>query len=370
MKKVLAWGVILSICAVLYAQKEEDDQIKKLTLKKKKIKLEVGYESKPFELDPTPILDYIPNKGTLIEGCVIQQGELIENPALTNSFVGKFPVSMHNRWHTWLNFKDGQFFIYREDKFKPFTITSLSRAGMLSDNLDVDLSLISGKEGDQIKFMRDTAQDNGPSANRTVSAYIYIEPKVIVYLELNFLGKSVKTKSYETDTLMNVVDSFALNKKMYVATGGSLEVYTVNENMMIKDKEIMIPVNSVRKIGFTRGKLFLFVTSADGKMELVANNKFSLENAYVHLKAKSIDIFDSGNRNLVIFAQDDAYADRGTYYYIENPKANKSSSLVFEKIPEIKKRYKKVFELKGRIHFILDTEHAMYTKGSKKISLF
>lgn len=365
MKLALSLGVLASLCTVLLAQSDEDVQLKKLIMKKKVVKLEVALETVTYEIAPTPILNIIANKGTLVEGCVIQQGELIENTTMTTSFVGKFPMGMEGRWHTWLNYKDGQFLLYREDKYRPFTITQFSRAGMLSDNLDIDLSIISGKEGDQIKFMRDITQENAPSSTRNVATYIYVHPNNIIYHEINFLGKSVKTKAYKTDNQLELIDSFAINKKLHVVTGGSLEIYNVDANTMVKEYETLIPVNSISQISYTRGKLYLFVKRVDGMMHLVANTKFSLENAYLHLKAKYIKLMDSGNRNLVVFVQDDPYDKFARYYYIENPKANKSSSLVFAPIPELKKIYNKAFELKGRIHFIMGTEHAMYTKGGK-----
>lgn len=342
-------------------------QAKKQNFKEITVKMEVGYDTKEYPLDAKPIMNYVPNKGTLIEGCIIQQGSLIEDTNRTQSYVDKFPVSMHNRWYLFLGYKDSQYMIYREDKFKPFTSVRFTRAGMTSDILDLPLETISGKEDKHILFMRDMAEDNGPSLNKTSSLYIYVHPTTIIYHEIDFLGKSVKSMIYNTDNELSIIDAVTHNKKMFVVTSNSLEAFTVNENMMKKELEIIIPVNTVAQLGYSRGKLFVMtIKTADGGMELIANDKLSLEGYYTHLKGKHVDLIASGNRNYVVFVKDDFYQDKGSYYYLINPKASKPSSMVWQKIPEINTLHPKVFELRDRIHFIKDTEHKMYTKGALK----
>jgi hypothetical protein len=238
---------------------------------------------------------------------------------------------------------------------------------MTSENLDIDLNLISGKEDNKIIFMRDVAEENGPSLTNNAAIYTYIFPTTIIYQELNFLGKTVKSKVYNTDNELTLVDAVTSDKKMYVVTANSLETFTVNENTMKKENETIISINSVTQLGFSKGDLFLMVIkTANGGMELVANDNLSLEGYYTHLKGKQIILSDSGNKNYVVFVQDDIYQEKGTYYFIINPSVNKSSSLVFEKVPDIDTKFTQVFELNSRIHFIRDTEHAMFTKGAKK----
>lgn len=358
---------VLSVQSLAVEDAETSLQIKQMKLKKKKVRLDVNFDAKEYVMNPEPLMDYVPNKGSLIEGCVINQGELVEVQAHTKSFQGQFPVSMHNRWYKFLGYKDAEFLIYREDKFKPFKSVSFSRAGMNSEILGIDLKLISGKEDNQIIFMRDVAEENGPTENTTAAMYTYIYPTTIVYQEVNFLGKTVKSKVYNTDNELTMIDAVTSNKKMYVVTANSLEAYTVNENTMKKEYEYIIPVNSVSQMGFTKGGLYLItIKNSAGNMELVANDKLSLEGYYTHLKGKHITLFASGNKNYVAFIKDDFYQDKGTYYFIINPSVSKPSSLVFEKIPELDEMYSKVFELNTRIHFIKGTDHAMFTKGAKK----
>lgn len=72
----------------------------------------------------------------------------------------------------------------------------------------------------------------------------------------------------------------------------------------------------------------------------MANNKFTIDDSYVHIKGKKIKLFKSGNRQYVAYVKEDLDENsKGTYYYILNQNVRKASGLVFEKIPEINIEY-------------------------------
>lgn len=56
----------------------------------------------------------------------------------------------------------------------------------------------------------------------------------------------------------------------------------------------------------------------------------------------------------------------GKYWYLLNPSVTKAISLVFKSIDGINKQYGSVVNMKDRIHFYDDLEHAMIIKGSNK----
>ncbi len=346
---------------------DEDLQKKHIRLPVKKARIDVEYDKKVFVLDPIPILNYREIKGKDIEGCEIQQGQLIEN--LPAQFIrNKFPVGMDKRWNQWLRYTDAMFFIYREDKNSPINCATFSREGHTIDFWNIDFNIIKGIESKDMILLRDVIEETGPGVDGAASTFLYIAPKTMVYHQMNFLGRTVRSKVYTLDYDLSLIDAVAFNKRMYMINTYAMITMTINEDKMTKDEEVLITPNQFSQVGLTYGRVFIFVVKDSDGYKIAANTKFTTEGLYYHsnLNGKKIVISKSGNRGLMVFVQEDEYNNKGTYYYIVNPGVTKPSGLVFEKVPEITDQYQRVFEMNDRIHFVKENRHVMFTKGSQK----
>ena len=367
---ICLFGLLICCAELIKAATEltdQDLQKKQLRLPVKKIRLDVEYDKKVFVLDPIPILNYREIKGKDIEGCEIQQGQLIEN--LPAQFIrNKFPVGMDKRWFMWLRFTDSMFFIYREDKNSPINCATFSREGHTIDFWNIDFNVIKGIEGKDMMLLRDTIEETGPTVDGSASTFLYVAPKTMIYHQMNFLGKTVRSKVYTLDYDLSLIDAVAYNKRMYMINTYAMITMTINEDKMTKDDEVLISPNFFSQVGLTYGHIFIFVVKAADGYKVAANSIFSTEGLYYHsnLSGKKIVITKSGNRQLIFFVQEDEYNNKGTYYYILNPGVTKPSGLVFEKVPEITDQYSRIFEMNDRIHFVKENRHVMFTKGSQK----
>lgn len=342
-----------------------DEQSKVIVLPKVKYRVEVSTKRKEVELAAQPIMDWAEIKGKQIEDCDITQSRLEEKNG-TQFINGVFPVSLDKRRYWWVGYADAQFLIFREDRRSPFMIARFSRAGLTVDLWNIRPDLIKDMEGTNLRLMRDTVEENGPGIGKNSALYLYVFPRTIVYQEINFLGKPVRLKEYQTDYELLLLDAVVYNKRIFMIKTDSMMSLTVNEDKMMKNEEIPIPPNKIVYIGLTLGKVFLFVLNSEDGMTLVASSTFSIDNVYSHIKGKKIRLYNAGNRSYIIFVLEDHFTGQGTYYYIVNQQATKPSSLVFEKIPDLKTEYSRVFEFRDRIHFINGNQHQMFMKGSKK----
>lgn len=342
-----------------------DEQAKKVVLPKIKRRIEVSVSRKEFELEPLPVMNWAEIKGKEIEHCDIIQARLEERNG-TQFVAGVFPVSLDKRWFRWVGYADAQFLIFREDRRSPIMSARFSRAGLTIDLWNIRPELIRDMEGTNMRLMRDTFEENGPGVGKNSALYLYVYPNVIVYQEINFLGKPVRVKEYQTDYELLLQDAVVYNKNIYMIKTDSMLSLIVNEDKMMKNEEVPIPPNKVVYVGLTLGRVFLFVLNSEDGMSLVASSTFSIDNVYTHIKGKRIRLYNAGNRSYIIFITEDLFTGEGKYYYIINQQARKPSSLVFEKIPELKVPYDRIFELRDRIHFIKGTEHQMFMKGAQK----
>lgn len=342
-----------------------DEQSKVVNLPKIKRRIEVSTKRKEFELDPQPIMDFAEIKGKQIEHCDITQSRLEERNG-TQFINGIFPVSLDKRRIWWVGYADAQFLVFREDRRSPFMIARFSRAGLTVDLWNIRSELVRDMEGTNLRLMRDTVEENGPGIGKNSALYLYVFPRTIVYQEINFLGKPVRIKEYQTDYDLLLLDAVVFNKRIFMIKTDSMMSLTVNEDKMMKNEEIPIPPNKVSAIGFTSGQLFLFVLNSEDGMSLVASSTFSIDSVYTHIKGKRIRLYNAGNRSYIVFVLEDLFTGFGTYYYIVNQQVTKPSSLVFEKIPELKSEVNRIFEFRDRIHFINGNQHNMFMKGSKK----
>ena len=359
---------LLLLSKILSQASEEvldDLQTKKVSLPIKRIRLDVEFVKKNYTFEKLPILNFQEIKGKDIEGCEIVQGQLLEVlPA--QMVVDRFPVGMDKRWYSWLRYSDAQFFIFREDKYSKINCVRFSRTGQTLDFWNIDYNVIKGKEAKDLLLLQDTGEETGPGLSKPGTTYLYVAPKTVVYHEMNFLGRTVKSKVYTLDYDLSLIDATVLNKKYYLINTYAMIRMTINADKITKDEEIIIPPNLISQIGITLGEIFLFVMKDKDGYSLVANSRFHYEGCYTHLKGKNIKIRRSGNRRYVFFVQEDAYEGKGTYYFLLNPGVKKPSSLVFERVPEIADQYQLAFEMSDRIHFIKENKHVMFTKGSKK----
>lgn len=369
-----SFGIVLGLMVLClehaWAQDNKDieatAQNRKVVLPKVQVRIDVVLDKKEKVLDPLPIMDYKEIKGRQIEGCEILQGVLYENTTLTKYIRGVYPVSMDKRWYRWLRYTDAEFLIFREDKNSPIMCARFSRAGMTIDFWNINPSTIRGVDAKGIVLLRDTAEGNGPSPTRPSATYLYVWPKTLIYQEINFLGKTVRMKEYTADYELGLLDAVVYNKKMYMININTMVVFTIDQDKMLQENQTTIPPNLLVQVGYTMGRVFLFVLNDANGMRLAASNGFNLDNVYTHLRGKYINLVKSGNRQFVIWVQEDMLTGTGKYYYIVNTNANKSSSLVFEPIPSINMQYTQIFEMNDRIHFVKDSQHVMFTKGSKK----
>jgi hypothetical protein len=370
MKAVLFCVVLVALMPVRLSQssnnlKIDDDQAKVVVLPKIKRRVEVSTNRREIELEPLPIMNWEEIKGKQIENCDIIQAKLHERNG-TKFINGVFPVSLDKRWYRWIGYADAQFLIYREDRRSPLMSARFSRAGLTVDLWNIRADLIKDMEGGNIRLMRDTVEENGPNVGKNSALYLYVFPRTIVYQEINFLGKQVRVKEYQTDYDLLLLDAVAYNRRIYMIKTDSMLSLTVNEDKMMKNEEIPIPPNKIVHLGLTLGKVFIFVLNSEDGMSLVASTTFSIDSVYTHIKGKRIRVYNAGNRSYVFFVLKDLFTGEGEYYYIVNQQATKPSSLVFEKIPELNTEYERVFEFRDRIHFIKGNQHEMFMKGSKK----
>lgn len=368
--------LLLALASSALAQFETEINFEKtlrkpIPLPKQTVQMEVFRENKEHLMDAVPYLDYREIKGRTIDTCEIVQGSFSEGPGGGFTDAKYFPVALDKRYYQWLRYADAEFLLFRDSEDTPIKCARFSRAGLQIDFWNIDEKIIENKLAKDIKIVKDLTEENGPSPTRNAATYLFVAPRHLIYHEINYLGRTVKVKNYQLDNDIVLQDMIVISKKVYLVTPTAMITLAVNEDKMMKEGEILIPPNTIQKVAATSGQIFLFTRMAsDGHTMVVsANNKFINYDDYIHLTGRKIDLIKAGNRSYLVFIIDDPndiIHNLGTYYWIKNPGAKKASSLVFEKIPEMREKVDHVFELSDRIHFIKGSKHWMYTKGSKK----
>lgn len=275
-----------------------------------------------------------------------------------------FPVALDRRYHIILRYFDRIFLLYRENYDSVIKVTTFNRAGQVTTNWNIGDS-IKGKSG--ILIMKDRVEEMAPSLNKPSATYIFVPGNTIIYHEMNYRGGTERKKIYHTDLNLQIIDWTCFERNIFVVTPDRLMKFLVNQDKITKREEFSdFAENTYKAVGFTKGRVFVYVLRQDNQEILFAHKEFTTNKVggHVHLKGRKLKIYNSGLQNYVVYVQDNQ--GKRKYYYLQNPEASKSSSLVWVEIPDVNRSYNYITQVGHRIHFVNYMSHEMYIMGGKK----